>query len=44
MPVINAPLEMLTAFLIVYVISALSTLAFSWYVNKAHRPNAYKPQ
>ena len=44
MPIINAPLEMLAAFLIVYVISALSTLALNWYVNKAHRPSAYKPQ
>ena len=37
MPIANAPLEMLAAFLIVCAISALCTMVLSWFVERTAR-------
>ena len=43
MHVSNSPLELLATFLIVYVISALSTVALTWYMNRTNRSNTCTP-
>jgi hypothetical protein len=37
MPIIYSPLELLASFLVVFVISALATLALTWLVDRSTR-------
>jgi len=43
MPFVNSPLEFLAAFLIVYIISALSTLALAWFMDRVNRNSTSSP-
>ena len=40
MPIYNSPLDMLAAFVIVYAISALSTMALAWFIKRTARKAA----
>lgn len=44
MPITSSPLELLATFLIVYVISALSTVALTWLMDKTNRSNTCTPK
>ena len=43
MPIYNSPLDMLAAFVIVYAISALSTMALAWFIKRTARKAASRP-
>ena len=43
MPFNNSPLELLAAFLIVYVIGVLSTVALTWFMDRANRNSTSTP-